>query len=185
VRAGLAEVVKMGFAVDRGLFLECERRLEALAAREDRAIAAVAERAVRDKARIVTADEREGGPRTALNFGHTAAHALEAALGYRKLLHGEAVAIGMRIAARLSEAHDGLPAADRARLDAVLDGLRLPSRIPGVPVARLLAAMAHDKKRRNGEVRWVLTPRVGLANLPRLLSGRHVRAVLLAAGARG
>jgi 3-dehydroquinate synthase len=183
VRAGLAEVVKTGFAVDAGLFRLCERRSAALAARDLRAIAAVAERAARAKARVVLADEREAGRRSALNFGHTAGHALEAALGYRRLLHGEAVAIGMRIAARLSVDHAGLPPSEAARLEALLDEIGLPRRLPPVSLARLMEAMRLDKKRRGGEVRWVLTPRVGLANLPRLISGRQVRAVLLAAGA--
>ena len=184
VRAGLAEVVKTGFAVDAGLFRLCERRSAALAAHEPRAIAAVAERTARAKARIVLADEREAGVRSALNFGHTTAHALEAALGYRRLLHGEAVAIGMRVAARLSVEHAGLRPADAARMETLLDAIGLPRRLPPVPVSRLLEAMRLDKKRRGGDVRWVLTPRVGLANLPRPISGRQVRAVLLAAGAR-
>ncbi len=184
VRAGLAEVVKTGMAVDAGLFRECERRRAALAAADRRALAAVAERAVRAKARVVTRDEREGGPRTALNFGHTAGHALEAALGYRRLLHGEAVAIGMRVAGRLSAELAGLPGRDLARLESLLDDLVLPRRAPPVPAERWLAATSLDKKRAGGNVRWVLTPRVGFASVPRLISGRLVRAALLAAGAR-
>ena len=184
VRAGLAEVVKTGFVVDAGLFRLCERRSAALAAHEPRAIAVVAERAARAKARIVRADEREAGLRSALNFGHTTGHALEAVLGYRRLLHGEAVAIGMRVAARLSVEHSGLAITDADRLEALLNSLGLPRRLPPVRVGDLLDAMRLDKKRRGGDVRWVLTPRVGLANLPRLISGRRIRAVLLAAGAR-
>ena len=184
VRAGLAEVVKTGFAVDRGLFALCERASDALAAGDLRALARVGEHAARAKARVVMADEREGGARSALNFGHTTAHALEAVLGYRKLLHGEAVALGLRVAARLSAAHAGLDPRDGARLEAVLDAIGLPRRLPPVSATRLVEAMRLDKKRRGGEVRWVLTPRVGLAHLPRPISGRHVRAVLLDAGAR-
>ena len=184
VRAGLAEVVKTGFAVDAGLFRLCERRSGELAAHAPRAIAAAAERSARAKARIVLADEREAGLRSALNFGHTTAHALEAVLGYRRLLHGEAVAIGMRVAVRLSVEHAGLPTAEAERLGALLDELGLPRRLPPIAVERLIDAMRLDKKRRGGEVRWVLTPRMGLANLPRLISGRQIRAVLLAAGAR-
>jgi 3-dehydroquinate synthase len=184
VRAGLAEVVKTGFAVDATLYRTCERRSGELAAHEPRAIAAVAERTARAKARIVLADEREAGVRSALNFGHTTAHALEAALGYRRLLHGEAVAIGLRVAARLSVEHAGLAAPEAERLNALLDELSLPRRLPPVAVEKLMDAMRLDKKRRGGDVRWVLTPRVGLANLPRLISGRQIRAVLLAAGAR-
>ena len=185
VRAGLAEVVKMGMAVEAPLFRWIESRLDKLAAADLRTLAAAAERAVRAKARVVTRDERERGARTALNFGHTTGHALEAALGYRRLLHGEAVAIGMRVAATLSVAAAGLSEGDRLRLDRVLDGLSLPRRVPGVPVRRLVDAMRLDKKRARGETRWVLTPRVGFASVPRQISGRLVRAALLAAGARG
>src|SRR5262249_40731187 len=156
VRAGLAEVVKMGMAVDAALFRWCERRLDALAEGAPRALAEAAERGVRAKAKVVTRDERERGARTALNFGHTLGHALESALDYRRLLHGEAVAIGMRVAARLSVECAGLDAADAARLEAMLDRLGLPHRMPRVARARLEAAMRLDKKRRGGDVLWVL-----------------------------
>jgi 3-dehydroquinate synthase len=184
IRAGLAEVVKMGMAVDAALFRWCERNREALARADRAALAQAAERAVRAKARVVQRDERESGPRTALNFGHTTGHALEAALGYRGLLHGEAVALGIRVAARLSVSVAGLSDRDRARLDALLDALRLPRRLPRVSVAKLERAMRLDKKRRGREVRWVLTPRVGFASVPRSIAGRLVRAALKEAGAR-
>ncbi len=183
-RAGLAEVVKTGMAVDAALFRWLEAHLAALAAGETRALAEAIERSVRAKARIVTADEREAGRRTALNFGHTAGHALEAALGYRGLRHGEAVAIGMRIAARLSVREAGLAEAARARLVAMLDALGLPRTMPPVTIAALERAMRVDKKRGAGGVRWVLTPRIGHASLPRLMSGRLVRSALIEAGAR-
>jgi 3-dehydroquinate synthetase len=185
-RAGLAEVVKMGMAVDAGLFRFCERHVGALAAGEPAALAEAVRRAIRAKARVVLADERErdGGPRTALNLGHTLGHALEAALGYRRLLHGEAVAVGLRAATALSVRTAGLPVAERARLESLLDALGLPRRMPPLPIARLLAPMARDKKRARAGVRWVLTPRVGSASVPRLISGHLVRAVLLEAGAR-
>jgi 3-dehydroquinate synthase len=184
VRAGLAEVVKMGMAVDAGLFRWCERNLAELARREPAALAEAAERGVRAKARVVLRDERERGSRTALNFGHTLGHALEAALGYRRLLHGEAVALGMRVASRLSVAAARLDPADADRMEHILDTLRLPRRLPPVPHTRLAAAMRLDKKRRGGDVLWVLTPRVGFASVPRRIAGRLVRAALLEAGAR-
>src|SRR5262249_21294743 len=127
--------------------------------------------------------EREGGARTALNFGHTLGHAIEAALGYTRIAHGEAIAIGMRAAARLSVAHAGLPERDAARLEALLDRLRLPKRMPAVALARLTNAMRHDKKRTT-VVRWVLTPRMGHASVPRPIERRDVRAVMLLVGAR-
>jgi 3-dehydroquinate synthase len=184
-RAGLAEVVKMGMACDAGLFRWCERSLGALERAEIAALEEAVERGVRVKARVVTRDERERGARTALNFGHTVAHALEAALGYRGLLHGEAVALGMRVAARLSARLARLDAREVARLERALDALGLPRRMPPVSVARLEAAMRSDKKRRGGDVRWVLTPRMGFASVPRSIAARSVRAALLEAGARG
>ena len=184
-RAGLAEVVKMGFAVDAALFRWCERNLAALAAGEPAAIAGAVERAIRVKARVVLADEheREGGGRTALNFGHTLGHAIEAALGYETLLHGEAVAIGMRAAARLSVEVAGLRAGDAARLAALLDALRLPRRMPALTFAALERAMANDKKRAAAGVRWVLTPRIGDASVPRIIETPLVRAVSRQVGA--
>lgn len=186
VRAGLAEVVKKGFAVDAKLFAWVERNLDALADGEPDALAGAVERAIRVKAAVVKADEREreGGVRTALNFGHTLGHAIEAALGYRGLLHGEAVAIGMRAAAR-SAAHRRpfRRIADAARGGA--DHLRLPVTMPRTPLRALLAAMANDKKSAKGDVRWVLTPKIGVASVPRAIDHSLVRAALLHAGARG
>jgi 3-dehydroquinate synthase len=184
-RAGLAEVVKTGMAADAALFAWIERRADALAAGEVGTLAGAVARTLRAKARVVARDEREaeGGGRSALNYGHTLGHALEAAHGYRGLLHGEAVAIGMRVAGALSQRVAGLAPESRAAQDAVLDRLGLPERMPPTPLARLLAAMRHDKKRAAAGVRWVLTPRVGHASVPRLISGRLVRAALLEAGA--
>ncbi len=185
-RAGLAEVVKAGMAVDAALFRWAERHAEPLAAARPAALEQAVARAVRAKARVVRADEREreGGRRTALNYGHTLAHAIEAARGYRGILHGEAVAIGMRAAAALSVQLAGLSEAARARQDALLDRLGLPARMPKhTPLARLLEAMRHDKKRAPAGPRWVLTTRVGHASVPRLISGRLVRSALLQAGA--
>jgi 3-dehydroquinate synthase len=187
VRAGLAEVVKMGFAVDAPLFAWCERYADELSAGEPRALAGAVARAVRVKARVVRADEREreGGGRAALNFGHTLGHAIEAAREYRGILHGEAVTVGMRAAADLSERLSGLDRGSRVRLEAMLDHLGLPVTMPATPLPALLAAMANDKKRARGEVRWVLTPRIGLASVPRAVPNSLVRAALRRAGARG
>ncbi len=185
-RAGLAEVLKMGFACDAPLFRLCERLAEPLDAGDEAALGEVILRSVRVKARIVRSDEREreGGPRTALNFGHTVGHALEHTLGYRTLLHGEAVALGMRVAASLSVRAAGLDAGSRVRLEAMLDLFRLPVLIPGARASRLISAMDQDKKRANGRVRWVLTPSIGTATVPRTLDVSLVRSALHEAGAR-
>jgi 3-dehydroquinate synthetase len=141
---------------------------------------------MRAKLKVVRRDpfEREGGRRTALNYGHTLGHALEAAAGYRGLLHGEAVAIGMRVAAALSVRCAGLESSASARQDALLDALGLRRKMPPVPITTLLEAIARDKKRRTGAVRWVLTPRVGHASVPRSIPGRLVEAALIEAGAQ-
>jgi 3-dehydroquinate synthase len=183
-RAGLAEVVKMGMAVDRSLFEWCEASLGDLAAGRIGALAEAVARSVRAKAAVVRRDERESGPRTALNFGHTAGHAIEAALGYGRVRHGEAVAIGMRVAASLSTRAAGLAPGARDRLLNALDALSLPREMPPLRLDALESAMRLDKKRGHGGVRWVLTPRVGHASLPRLMSGRLVRSALIEAGAR-
>jgi 3-dehydroquinate synthase len=185
-RAGLAEVVKMGFATDAALFRWCERNAARLADGDPGALAEAVARSVRAKARIVRADEREreGGVRTALNYGHTLAHAYEAARGYRGVLHGEAVAVGVRFAARLSCAHAGLAERACARLDALLDRIGLPRRLRGVRASDLVRALRHDKKRGAHTVRWVLTPKMGHASVPRPLDQRLIVSALIAFGAR-
>jgi 3-dehydroquinate synthase len=186
-RAGLAEAVKLGLAVDGQLFAWLERHAGRLAAGEPQALAGAVARSIRAKARVVLADEREreGGLRTALNLGHTTGHGLEAVTGYRVLLHGEAVALGLRVATALSVRTAGLPLEDRVRLEVLLDLFGLPWKMPPVPVEQLLQAMRCDKKGSARATRWVLTPRMGHASVPRLVSGRLVRAALLEAGAVG
>jgi 3-dehydroquinate synthase len=185
-RNGLAEVVKTGFAVDASLWHWLEARLDALAEGRPAALAGAVERSLAAKARVVRADPRErpGGGRTALNFGHTLGHAIEAALGYRGLLHGECVAIGMRAAAWLSVRVVRLAPESHVRLEAALDHLALPVQMPPLALARLHNAMAQDKKRAQGTLRWVLTPRIGDASVPRAVESRLVRAALVVAGAR-
>jgi 3-dehydroquinate synthase len=186
LRAGLAEVVKMGMAVDAALFRWTERHAARILALESEALDEVVTRSILAKAKVVRQDpwERPGGTRTALNYGHTVGHALEAALEYRRLLHGEAVAIGMGVAGLLSERHAGLPPDDRRRQDALLARLGLRSTPPPIAVSALLEAMNRDKKRGGGKVRWVLTTRMGHASVPRSIPGRLVQAALLEAGAR-
>jgi 3-dehydroquinate synthase len=186
LRAGLAEVVKMGFAIDASLFRWVEAHAEDLRRAEPRALEEAVRRAVVAKLRAVRRDpyEREGGKRTALNYGHTLGHAIEAARGFRGVLHGEAVALGMRAAAALSQELAGLAPEARARQDALLDRLGLPRRMPPTPWSRLLRAMEGDKKRAAGRVRWVLTTRMGHASVPRPIASRLVRGIAVRLGAR-
>jgi 3-dehydroquinate synthase len=186
LRSGLAEVAKMGMAVDASLFAWTERHAARLLEADARLLGQAVGRAIRVKLAVVGRDEREaeGGRRTALNYGHTLGHAIEAAAGYGRVPHGEAVALGMRAAAWLSVRLAGLSAGAQARQDALLDALGLPRRMPSLGLGRLLGAIAHDKKRGAGSARWVLTTRVGHASVPRAIDSRLVRTVLVQLGAR-
>ena len=161
VAAGLAEALKHGAIADATYFDSIVQSRERLVARDPVALLAVIRRSVEIKAGIVQDDEREHGKRAVLNFGHTVAHGVEAAMGYQ-LLHGEAVALGMVLEARIGEAAgitDG--AAVRALLDAVR-AFNLPTDLPGdVTAPALYQAMAGDKKARAGAVRFALLERLG------------------------
>jgi 3-dehydroquinate synthase len=119
---GLAEVVKSAVVADAGLFRRIEATVPALVARSSEALEPVVAATLRVKARIVARDEREAGPRAALNFGHTVGHALEVATEYG-IKHGRAVAIGMGIEAGLARELAGFPERDLRRLASLLDAL--------------------------------------------------------------
>lgn len=160
--AGLAEAVKAAAIRDPDLFGRIEIRGAELAAGEVEPLTRLIERCIRIKADVVSIDPTEKALREVLNFGHTAGHALEVLSGYR-ILHGRAVAAGMRIEAHLGEAAGVTEEGTAARLETVLTacGLAsLPSETP--PTARaLLEAAASDKKARRGRTRWVLLERIG------------------------
>ncbi len=161
--AGVAEVVKYGMLGDAALFAELER----LPLRGDSpALAAVIRRCCAIKARIVEADERELAPeggRALLNLGHTLGHAIEQSAGYGVYLHGEAVAIGLAAAARLSQKLGRLAAGDVIRVDSILvaHGLPVRLRVAAGPRPICQAAMARDKKVRAGALRFVVLRSLG------------------------
>ncbi|MBN1442169.1 MAG: 3-dehydroquinate synthase, partial [Planctomycetes bacterium] len=147
VSAGWAEIVKTAAIRDPRFFRRIERQRDSLLAAEERPLAGVIARCVRIKADVVEADEREGGLRMILNFGHTLAHGIEAAQGYGGLLHGEAVAVGMVFAARLGERLGVTTAGTAGRIREVLAAYGLPGDLRGVSARRILSAMTRDKKR--------------------------------------
>jgi 3-dehydroquinate synthase len=143
-------------------------------------------RAAKVKVDVVNADERETGERMLLNYGHTLGHALEALTGYGTLLHGEAVAIGMDLAARVALRMElwGPESVERQR--ALLQAYGLPTRIPaGVEPARLLELTLRDKKVHAGRVRWVMPTAIGSAEVRDDVPEELVRAVVEAACAKG
>jgi 3-dehydroquinate synthase len=178
-RAGLAEIVKIGAIGDAGFFDWIEAHAEALIAREEAALVRAIAHSCAHKAGVVARDETEQGERALLNFGHSFGHALEAECGYGVLLHGEAVAIGMLQAARLSEHLGCAGAADATRLRTLLARLGLPTTVPPrlAPDA-LLARMALDKKNRDGRLRLILWRGVGHAFIAEGIDEGAVRAVL-------
>ena len=183
--SGLAEVVKCALlspAQDAGgmpLLERCERDLERAAAGEADALAPLIEACVRIKAAIVAEDEREGGARAFLNLGHTVGHALEAATGYERFVHGEAVALGLRGALWLSRARGLLddPGLQRAR--GLVERLRISPdrRLDGPEREAALSALARDKKARAGRVRFVLLAGLGAPRLVEVEPQECVRAL--------
>ena len=169
LRAGCAEVVKYGAIVDAPFLAWLEANAERLLARDDAMLADAIARSCAHKAAIVERDPLERGERALLNFGHTFGHAIEAEQGYGGLVHGEAVAVGMVLAARLSAALGLAQAADADRLAALLARFGLPTTLPGrLDPGALLARMRLDKKAAGGGLRFVLWDGPGAA---RVVSG--------------
>lgn len=157
LHAGLAEVIKHGAICDATYFAWLEASMPALLARDPAALAQAIGRSCEIKAEVVAADEREGGRRATLNFGHTFGHAIEHCLGYGEWLHGEAVAAGMIMAAKLS----GLDTADIDRLTRLVAAAGLPVAPPAIAAAQWRAAMGLDKKVQGKRLRFVLLKSLG------------------------
>ncbi len=183
-RAGYAEVIKYGLLGDAGFFAWLEanwREVFAGGAARDHAIAV----SCRAKAAIVARDERETGDRQLLNLGHTFGHALEAACGFSdRLLHGEAIAIGMALAFEFSAARQGLlPKAEAARVVRHLAAVGLPTKIKDIPgvapsVDRLMELIAQDKKIKRGQLTFILVRGIGAAFVETGVDQAEVRAFL-------
>jgi 3-dehydroquinate synthase len=178
LRAGIAEVVKYGAIRDHAFFALLEDDMDRLLARDAQALVRAIDRSCAIKADIVAADERESGVRALLNFGHTFGHAIETAAGYGNWLHGEAVAAGMIMAAKLSERAQGLAVEDRARLEALTARARLPVAPPALTRQRWLELIARDKKAEGGTVHFILLSALGRAVVTSAISEPDLAAVL-------
>jgi 3-dehydroquinate synthase len=159
--AGVAEVIKYGAIRDEAFFGWLEEHIERVMARDPVALGYAIERSCTNKAEVVGQDERETAQRALLNYGHTFGHAIETGVGYGAWLHGEAVAAGMVLAARLSRRLGLLGADDVARITALLRRARLPVAPPELGTERYLELMAHDKKVEGGKLRFILLRRLG------------------------
>src|SRR4051812_28088306 len=181
LRAGLAEVIKHGAALDAAFLDWLERNIDGLLARDRAALAYAVRRSCELKAAIVAEDERETGVRAVLNFGHTFGHAIETATGFGPWLHGEAVAAGMVMAAGLSTRAGLLAPADAARLEALIRRAGLPIRAPRLAPELWRSLIAVDKKNAAGRVRFVLLHGLGRAKLESSVDQRLVDETIAAA----
>jgi 3-dehydroquinate synthase len=161
LRAGLAEVIKYGLVDDADFLAWIEQNVEALLALDMQALGYAVRRSCEIKARIVAADEREHGQRALLNLGHTFGHAIETAAGYGEWLHGEAVAMGMLLAADLSQRLGWIDVTDVERVRALLRRAELPVAAPPIGAARAFELMGMDKKVLQGRIRLVLLRKPG------------------------
>jgi len=178
-RNGWAEVVKMAMIADAELFSTLDGHAEALLRFDEPVLLGdVIRRAIELKGQVVGADERESGLRIILNYGHTIGHALEAATGYHHLLHGEAVAIGMRGVGSLAERRGVLSSEAFAAQQALLDRFGLPNRVENVAAVDLVGPLSRDKKARGSTIQWVLATGIGSVTTARDVSADEVSEAL-------
>ncbi len=181
VSAGLAEVIKYGLIRDAAFFEWLEQKASALKALEPGVLAHAIELSCACKASVVAEDELEGGVRAILNLGHTFGHAIENYVGYGAWLHGEAVAAGMVMAAKLSQALGWIDAEDVDRISALLSALELPVQGPeGMLEEDYLELMSVDKKVIDGRLRLVLLEKLGYAVVTDSFEPQKLRQVLSA-----
>lgn len=177
-RAGIAEVIKYGLIVDPAFLAWIEDHLDALLAQDAMSLTHAIRRSCEIKAEIVACDEREQGRRALLNLGHTFGHAIETAAGYGQWLHGEAVAVGMLLAADMSRRLGWLEDEDVRRVRDLLERARLPVRAPRLGVDKALRLMGMDKKVLAGKIRLVLMEQLGRAVICDDFADGALKAVL-------
>ncbi len=157
---GLAEAIKYGVIRDEELFTYLEENIDRIKALDERTLETIVFRSARIKAEVVGKDERDFGLRNILNYGHTVGHAIESVSDF-KVQHGEAVAIGMLVAARISNRLGKLDKNELIRLKKLIIRAGLPTEVPSLQLERLMQAMKHDKKILQGKVRFVLPDSIG------------------------
>lgn len=184
-RAGLYEVVKYGVIASRTLFDRVADNLAQLFAHDQAELGPIIADCCRIKARVVSLDEREAGPRRVLNFGHTIGHALEAVTHYRRFRHGEAIAYGMLAAARISALRGLLTADDESRLKDLIQRMgRLPP-VKDLRVKDALDAITHDKKHVGGTLHYVLANGLGTTMVVSDVGPRELGAAMRGLGMKG
>ena len=163
--SGIAEIIKYGLIRDHVFFEWLEKNMTKLLAREHKILDEAIERSCKNKVEVVAADEREHGIRAILNLGHTFGHAIENAMGYGTWLHGEAVAAGTVLAAKLSERMHLIGNTEVERIKNIYLQAKLPIIVPGLNTEKYLHLMGRDKKVESGNIRFVLLNSIGEATV--------------------
>ena len=178
--SGLAEVVKYGLIASAEFFNWLEANIDKICARDFDALSYIIEQSCTIKARFVALDEFEEGARALLNLGHTFAHAIETATGYQAWLHGEAVSVGIALAADLSWREGMLNSADVSRIQCLLQALKLPIKPPSdLSAEQFLSLMAQDKKVLARQLRLILLQKIGAALVTSDFSEENLQQTLL------
>ncbi|MDF5709778.1 MAG: 3-dehydroquinate synthase [Nostoc sp. S4] len=180
-RAGMAEVIKYGVIWDAELFaqLEASKRLDQLRYVKLELIASIITRSCQAKADVVGKDEKEGGLRAILNYGHTIGHAVESLTGYRSVNHGEAVAIGMVAAGQIAVELGMWQKEDTERQNTLIQKAGLPTQLPsGVDIEAIIQALQLDKKVKSGKVRFILPTQIGVVTITNEVPSDIIRQVL-------
>ena len=182
LRAGIAEVIKYGLLGNAGFFAWLEQNMAELLAGDKALLAHAIKVSCEEKARIVAADEKEGGVRALLNLGHTFGHAIETAVGYGVWLHGEAVATGMVMAADLSMRLGKISVQEASRCKRLIQAAGLPVCPPAeISENDFLQLMSVDKKVQEGKIRFILLDVIGQATICSDVDKRLLRETLSAA----
>lgn len=183
-RAGLYEVVKYGIIDSPRLFSRVAKSLSDIFAHQPALLSSIVADCCRIKARVVMSDERESGPRRALNFGHTIGHALESITRYRRFLHGEAIGYGMLAAARLSTLRGSMSAADERRVSALIQALGPLPRVSDLRISDALDVIARDKKVVSGRLHFVLASGIGATEIVSDVQTKELAFAMEALGMR-
>ena len=177
--SGLGEVIKYGVIWDEEFFAFLEKNREKILQLEPASLTHIIRRSCEIKADVVSKDERESGLRAILNYGHTIGHAIETLTGYKKYLHGEAVAIGMFMEAKLSLQLGLINNEEVLRIKALISSYELPSEMPGeIEISDLIETMQIDKKTVAGKMHFVLPEKVGSVKIHREIAAEEIKSLL-------
>jgi 3-dehydroquinate synthase len=177
--SGLGEVIKYGVIWDEDFFVYLETNRDKILQLDATALTYIIRRSCEIKSQVVSKDERESGLRAILNYGHTIGHALETITGYKQYLHGEAVAIGMYMEAKLSSQLGLIRQEEVSRIKALIDSCDLPSEMPDeITIPDLMEKMQIDKKTVAGKMHFVLPEKVGSVTIHREIAAEDIRKLM-------